>query len=132
LITPGLVSCFYLFPGLFLAYSPGPSCCPYSPKCLEELVALLLEELQVRVSTREGKATVGKAEEVLLLVVDKVGESLLSEEHLCLVEGFGLAAPELCGRYGPLLAIHPTPRAWALLWSPSKCTAKRSPYPHSI
>jgi hypothetical protein len=108
------------------------SSCPYSPKCLEELVALLLEELQVRVSAGEGKATVGKAEEILLFVIDEAGDPLLAEEHRYLVEGFGLAAPELCGRYGPLLAIHRTPRAWALLWSPSKCTAKRSPYPHSI
>ncbi len=75
------------------------------------LEAPLLKQFQVRVSPGEGKAAIREAEEVVLLVVDEAREPFLAEEHLYLVEGFGLSASELCGGYGTLLASHWAPVA---------------------
>src|SRR3712207_6090523 len=72
----------------------------------------------------EGEPTILEAKKVSLLVVDEVEEPLLTEEHLYLVEGFSLPASELCGRYGPLLAIHSASRRWGLCRPPSKCAVQ--------
>ena len=60
-------------------------------------VASFLQELEIGVATREHEPTVLEAKEVLLLVVDEIRETLLSEQHLEFVEALGGSSTPLWG-----------------------------------